>query len=128
MRAVLKKQIAAKKRKVIPGTRPKARFHVDPLSRFGNGCSHPPSQSVTAIEETAIMAEYSAKKNKDQRKPLYSVWNPAVNSDSASGRSKGARLVSATMAMAKMTNPISPSGKNLKMNLSPDVCCACTMP
>ena len=69
----------------------------------GNGRNHPPSHSVTAIDETAIIAEYSARKNNDQRKPLYSVWNPAVNSDSASGRSKGARLVSATMAMAKMT-------------------------
>ena len=65
-----------------------------------------------------FMAEYSARKNKDQRNPLYSVWNPAVNSDSASGKSKGARLVSATMATAKIANAISPSGKNLKMNHS----------
>jgi hypothetical protein len=71
---------------------------------------------VTAIDETAIIAEYSARKNSDQRKPLYSVWKPAVSSDSASGRSNGARLVSATMATAKMKNAINPSGKNLKMN------------
>ena len=83
---------------------------------------------MTAIEETAIIAEYSARKNKDQRKPLYSVWKPAVNSDSASGKSNGARLVSATMAMAKMPKPIRPSGKNLKMNHSPCASCACTMP
>ena len=75
---------------------------MDPLSRFGNGRSHPPSHSVTAIDDTAIIAEYSARKNKDHRKPLYSVWNPAVNSDSASGKSNGARFVSATIAMAKM--------------------------
>src|SRR5580693_4175429 len=128
MRAVLKKQIAAKKRNVSPGIREKTRSQVAPFSKFGNGRSHPPSQSVTAIEETAIIAEYSAKKNKDQRKPLYSVWNPAVNSDSASGRSNGARLVSATMAMAKMKNAIRPSGKNLKMNHSPCDNWACTMP
>src|SRR5713226_338015 len=104
--------MAAKRRNVMPGNKEKALSHVAPLKRFGNGRSHPPSHSVTAMEDTAIMAEYSAKKNNDQRKPLYSVWNPAVSSDSASGKSKGARLVSATMAMAKMKNPIRPRGKN----------------
>src|ERR1700730_13106633 len=112
----------------MPGKRENTRSQVELRSKFGNGRSHPPSQSVTAIEETAIMAEYSAKKNNDQRKPLHSVWKPAVNSDSASGRSKGARLVSATIAIAKIKNPTSPSGKNLKMNHSPCACCACTMP
>ena len=107
---------APRRRNVIPGKSEKTRSHVGPLSQFGNGRSHPPSHSVTAIEDTAIMAEYSARKNNDQRKPLYSVWNPAVNSDSASGRSNGARLVSATMAMAKMKKATSPSGKNLKTN------------
>src|ERR1700676_2934239 len=108
MRAVLKKHIAARKRKVIPGKREKTRSQVEPLRRFGNGRSHPPSHSVTAMEDTAITAEYSARKNNDRQKPLYSVWNPAVNSDSASARSKGARFVSATMATAKMKNAISP--------------------
>src|SRR6202011_965671 len=110
----------------MPGKRENTRSQVELLSKFGNGRSHPPSQRVTAIEETAIMAEYSARKNKDQRKPLYSVWNPAVNSDSASGRSNGARLVSATMAIAKIPNPIRPRGKNLKMNHSPCDSWACT--
>src|SRR5438128_7912729 len=96
-----------------------ARSHVGPVSALGKGRSHPPSQNVTAIDDTAIIAEYSARKNKDQRNPLYSVWNPAVNSDSASGKSNGARLVSATIATAKIKNPTSPSGKNLKMNHSP---------
>src|SRR5712672_331907 len=100
--------MAANTRKTTPGKREKALSHVAPLRKFGNGRSHPPNQSVTAIEDTAIMAEYSARKNSDQRKPLYSVWKPAVNSDSASARSKGARLVSATIETAKMKNPISP--------------------
>src|ERR1700692_1567350 len=108
----------------MPGKSEKTRSHVELCRRFGNGRSHPPSQSVTAMEDTAIMAEYSAKKNKDQRKPLYSVWKPAVNSDSASAKSKGARLVSATIATANIKNAISPSGKNLKMNHSPCACCA----
>src|SRR5579864_7534797 len=136
MRAVLKKLIAANRRNVIPGTREKARSRAPAGADVsaggqkcgiviagpcqpGNGRSHPPSHSVTAIDETAIIAEYSARKNKDQRKPLYSVWNPAVNSDSASGKSNGARLVSATIAMAKIKNPTRPSGKNLKINHSP---------
>src|ERR1700746_2824280 len=97
--------MAPKKRNVNPGMRAKARSHVDPCSALGKGRSHPPSHRVTAIDETAIIAEYSARKNNDQRKPLYSVWKPAVNSDSASGKSKGARLVSATIAIAKMKNP-----------------------
>src|SRR6202140_5524642 len=111
----------------MPGKNEKIESQVDP-PKFGNGRSHPPSHNVTAIDETAIMAEYSARKNNDQRKPLYSVWNPAVNSDSASGKSKGARFVSAPMATAKIKKPTRPSGKNLKMNHSPCACCACTMP
>src|SRR6202451_3407160 len=116
MRAALKKQIAAKNRNAAPGKNEKKKFQVALWRRFGKARNHPPSQSVTAIDDTAIIAEYSARKNNDQRKPLYSVWNPAVNSDSASGKSKGARFGSATIAMAKITNAISPSGKNLKMN------------
>src|SRR5271170_4541374 len=108
----------ARKRNVIPGKRLKTRVQIEPLNQLGNGRSHPPSHKVIAMEETAIIAEYSAKKNNDQRKPLYSVWKPAVNSDSASARSNGARLVSATMATAKMKKATSPSGKNLKMNHS----------
>src|SRR5512142_1491 len=71
-----------------------------------NGRSQPPSHKVTAMEETASMAVYSARKKRDQRKPLYSVWKPATSSDSASGRSKGARLVSATMATANTNSAI----------------------
>ena len=41
---------------------------------------------------TANMLAYSAMKNNNQRKPLYSVWKPATNSLSASARSNGARL------------------------------------
>src|ERR1700730_17524620 len=119
MRTALKKHIAARKRNTAPGNSENSRPQVELLNIFGNGRSQPPSQSVTAIEETAIIAEYSARKNNDQRKPLYSVWNPAVNSDSASARSKGARFVSATMATAKIKNAISPNGKNLKMNHTP---------
>src|SRR2546430_7465282 len=116
MRNTPTKAISPRRRKVIPASSENTKSHVPPLNRCGNGRSHPPSHSVTAMDETAIIAEYSARKNNDQRKPLYSVWNPAVNSDSASGRSKGARLVSATMETAKIKNAMNPNGKNLKMN------------
>ena len=36
---------------------------------------------------------------------LYSLWNPATSSVSASGRSNGARFVSASAQMKKMTKP-----------------------
>src|ERR1051326_1911673 len=116
IRAVARKASTARNKNVTPGTKKNTLSQVSPLSQCGNGRSHPPSHMVTAMDETAIMAEYSAKKNKDQRNPLYSVWKPAPSSPSASGKSKGTRLVSATIAMAKITNAIRPSGKNLKTN------------
>src|SRR6185436_5770083 len=71
---------------------------------FGNGRSQPPKNSVVATDETTIMFAYSARKNSAKRMPLYSVWNPPVSSCSASGRSNGARLVSARLPMTKITN------------------------
>ncbi len=43
------------------------------------------------------MLMYSARKNNANFSEEYSVWKPPTNSPSASGRSKGARLVSPTM-------------------------------
>jgi hypothetical protein len=42
------------------------------------------------------MLMYSARKKNANFIPEYSVWNPATSSFSASGRSNGARFVSAT--------------------------------
>src|SRR5713101_7059311 len=116
MRMTPTNAITASRMKVTPGISENTKSQVSLLNQCGNGRIHPPSQSVTAMDDTAIIAEYSAKKKSDQRKPLYSLWKPAVSSDSASGRSNGARLVSATIAIAKMPNAIKPSGKNLKTN------------
>ena len=55
----------------------------------------PPRNSSTAIALTANMLAYSAMKKNDQRRPLYSVWNPATSSLSASARSNGARFTDA---------------------------------
>lgn len=49
--------------------------------------------------ENKIMVEYSAKKKRVNIKPEYSTLYPETNSDSASGKSNGTRLVSANMAI-----------------------------
>src|SRR5579863_566924 len=116
MRAAPSRHSPASPKIVSAGMNENAVSQAPLLNQFGNGRSHPPSHRVTAMDETASMAAYSARKNNDHRNPLYSVWKPATSSDSASGRSKGARLVSATIAMAKIANARKPSGKNLKMN------------
>src|SRR5437773_595406 len=63
---------------------------------FENGGSHPPKNSVVMTADTTIMFAYSARKNIANRMPLYSVWKPPVSSCSASARSTGVRLVSAS--------------------------------
>src|SRR6185295_16667793 len=68
-------------------------------SEIGHGARHPPRNSVVAIAETVTMLMYSARKNSANFSDEYSVWKPPTSSDSASGRSKGARLVSPTTAI-----------------------------
>ena len=58
---------------------------------------------MVAIAETVTMLTYSARKNSANFSDEYSVWNPPTSSDSASGRSNGARLVSPTIAMTNTT-------------------------
>lgn len=48
------------------------------------------------------MLEYSARKNSAKGPPAYSTLNPETSSDSPSVRSKGARLVSASVEMYHM--------------------------
>src|SRR5881392_516425 len=62
----------------------------------GQGARQPPKNKVTASAETVTMLMYSARKNIANLNDEYSVWNPPTSSDSASGRSNGARLVSPT--------------------------------
>lgn len=45
------------------------------------------------------MLAYSARKNRAKGPPAYSTLNPETSSDSPSVRSKGARLVSASVEM-----------------------------
>src|SRR5262245_1067625 len=67
--------------------------------------SQPPKNRIVARQETVIIAVYSAMKNMANLKLAYSVWKPATSSDSASGRSKGARLVSAIAEVKKQMKP-----------------------
>src|SRR5690606_8917640 len=68
-----------------------------PISDSGHGACQPPRNNVVANAETLTMLMYSARKNSANFSDEYSVWKPPTSSDSASGRSKGARLVSPTM-------------------------------
>src|SRR2546423_15575671 len=65
-------------------------------SEIGHGARQPPRNSVAHSPETVTMLMYSARKNSANFSDEYSVWNPPKSSDSASGRSNGARLVSPT--------------------------------
>src|SRR5437763_12191839 len=70
-----------------------------------NGKCQPPRKSVIASPEGVIMFTYSAIWKRPQRMPEYSVWSPATSSVSASGRSNGARFVSAIPPMKKIKKP-----------------------
>src|SRR5688572_25715717 len=70
----------------------------------GSGAAPPPRNSAEARRQASSMYAYSARKKSENFMPEYSVWKPATSSDSASGMSKGMRLVSATEAIRKMTN------------------------
>src|ERR1700749_1879004 len=72
-------------------------------SAIGHGACQPPKNSVAHSPETVTMLMYSARKNRANLSDEYSVWNPPTSSDSASGRSNGARLVSPTIEIAKIT-------------------------
>ena len=69
------------------------------ISENGRGACQPPRNRVAASAETVVMLTYSASMNIAKRSEEYSVWNPPTSSPSASGRSKGARLVSPTIEM-----------------------------
>src|SRR5258708_2204116 len=75
-------------------------MNFEPYSAGNIGCQ-PPRNSKTATQETVIMLAYSAMKKDANFMLEYSVWKPATSSFSASGRSKGTRLVSAKAATMK---------------------------
>lgn len=65
---------------------------------------HPPINISIVIKLIRIIEPYSAKKNNAKPILAYSTLNPDTSSDSASGRSKGARLVSAKIEIRNIKN------------------------
>src|SRR5688500_16011643 len=74
------------------------------LSRCRIGMSQPPRKSVAISIDTVSTCAYSAMKNIENFIDEYSVWYPVTSSLSASGRSKGRRLVSAKQEIQKKKN------------------------
>src|SRR5258708_29013915 len=69
-----------------------------------HGPFQPPRNSVTAMHEMLMTLANSPRKKSPNFMLEYSVWNPATSSASASGRSNGARLVSASAVIMKSAN------------------------
>src|SRR5215218_2754034 len=71
----------------------------------GPGPRQPPKKHAVPIPAIAIISMYSANRNEPKRIPPNSVLYPATSSESASGRSNGARALSANAATMKMQKP-----------------------
>ena len=85
-------------------TKSLSRNQTGPIDCSQGPCQ-PPRNSVTASPESVIRLMYSLIVKRPKRMPPYSVWYPATSSCSASGRSNGARAVSAVPASMKTTKP-----------------------
>src|ERR1700741_4678641 len=83
------------------------------------GMSHPPRKSVAISALTVSTCAYSAMKNMENFIDEYSVWYPVTSSLSASGRSKGSRLVSAKLEIQKKKKET----ESAKMNHTFISCC-----
>src|ERR1700742_1398418 len=70
----------------------------------GIGDSQPPMNRMVHIAHMVAMATYSPSMNSMYGVEPYSTMKPATSSDSASTRSNGGRLVSASAEMKKMMN------------------------
>jgi len=66
--------------------------------------NHPPRNIITVKTLINIIEPYSARKNSAKPILAYSTLKPDTNSDSASGKSKGARLVSAKILTSHIKN------------------------
>src|SRR6266581_5811967 len=91
-----------------------------------NGGSQPPRNRIVAMAHMVAMAMYSPRKNSRNGVAEYSTAKPATSSDSASTRSKGGRLVSASAETKKITN-IGNSGSQNQLNMPKRPSCASTI-
>src|SRR3954453_2863328 len=92
----------------------------------GNGGSQPPMNRIVVIAHIVAIATYSPSMNIMYGVEPYSTMKPATSSDSASTRSKGGRLVSASAEMKKMMN-IGNSQSQYQPRSPQRVFCASTM-
>src|SRR5262245_14392978 len=85
-----------------------ARNHSRPGSRLSgqmsSGGSQPPKNRMVVNAHMVTMATYSPNMNSRYGVDEYSTAKPATSSDSASGKSKGGRLVSANAEMKNTRN------------------------
>src|SRR3712207_3674124 len=95
-----------------PSTVPSASASM--LSPCQIGMSHPPRKRVDISMETVSTCEYSAMKNIENFIDEYSVWYPVTSSLSASGRSKGRRLVSAKEEIQKKKKEMASGSANIR--------------
>src|SRR5213595_3841181 len=79
------------------------------------GGSQPPRNRIVAIAHIVVIATYSPSMNNRYGVEPYSTMKPATSSDSASTRSNGGRLVSASAEMKKISN-IGNSGSQNQLN------------
>src|SRR6266550_3725412 len=91
-----------------------------------NGGSQPPRNRMVAIAHMVPIATYSPSMNIMYGVEPYSTMKPATSSDSASTRSNGGRLVSAS-AETKNTMNIGNSGSQYQPSRPKRVFCASTM-
>jgi hypothetical protein len=66
--------------------------------------NQPPKNIITVNTLINIIDPYSARKNSAKPILAYSTLKPDTNSDSASGKSKGALLVSAKIEISHIKN------------------------
>jgi len=66
------------------------------------GTCHPPKKNSALRPDLRIILLYSARKNRANPIAEYSTLYPDTSSASASGRSKGCRLVSASVVIKKI--------------------------
>src|SRR4249920_1324360 len=90
------------------------------------GGSQPPRNRIVASAHIVVIATYSPSMNRRYGVEPYSTMKPATSSDSASTRSNGGRLVSASAEMKKITN-IGNSGSQYQFNIPQLPSCASTI-
>src|SRR6202020_1325604 len=81
---------------ITPGTQVKGGSAI--------GGSQPPKNRMVASAHIVVIATYSPSMNKRYGVEPYSTMKPATSSDSASTRSNGGRLVSASAETSTTTN------------------------